>query len=63
MRQSIMFPIFSLAEQVLLLMPQRNEIYQALRQLGDKVLIIVSERAALRHDLMGRIYHRLTFRS
>jgi hypothetical protein len=54
-------PIFHLARQVLLLTPPRNEVYQALRQLGTEVRGIAAERAALRHDLMGRIYHRLLF--
>jgi hypothetical protein len=52
-------PIFHLAHEVLLLMPQRAEVNQALRTLSSAVLDIVTERAALRHDLMGRIYHRL----
>lgn len=52
-------PIFHLARDVLLQMPPRSEVVQALRDLGDHILGIVSERAALRHDLMGRIYHRL----
>ncbi len=52
-------PIFNLARQVLLQTPPRKEVYQALRELGKEVLAIVAERAALRHDLMGRIYHRL----
>ena len=52
-------PIFHLARQVLLELPQRSEVSGALRALSDSVMEIVAERAALRHDLMGRIYHRL----
>lgn len=52
-------PIFNLARQAMEELPAREEIQEALRQLGNHVLRIVEKRAALRHDLMGRIYHRL----
>ncbi|MEK6324319.1 MAG: hypothetical protein AABN33_21990 [Acidobacteriota bacterium] len=52
-------PIFSLAKSVILELPERAEVKDSLRELGAKVLKIVEERAALRHDLMGRVYHRL----
>jgi hypothetical protein len=52
-------PIFSLATQAMEELPARAETQDALRQLGNYVLKIVEQRAALRHDLMGRIYHRL----
>jgi hypothetical protein len=52
-------PIFKLARDVILQLPERAEVKDNLRELGEKVLKIVEERAALRHDLMGRVYHRL----
>lgn len=52
-------PIFNLARQAMEELPERSEVQEALRQLGNYVLKIVEQRAALRHDLMGRIYHRL----
>ncbi len=52
-------PIFNLARQAMEELPERSEVQDALRQLGNYVLMIVEQRAALRHDLMGRIYHRL----
>jgi hypothetical protein len=52
-------PIFNLARQAMEELPERSEVQDALRQLGKYVLKIVDQRAALRHDLMGRIYHRL----
>lgn len=52
-------PIFALATQAMEELPARAETQEALRQLGNYVLKIVEQRAALRHDLMGRIYHRL----
>src|SRR5581483_2162675 len=52
-------PIFQLALDVLNNLPQRHETFDALRMLADKVLSVVANRAALRHDLMVRIYHYL----
>jgi hypothetical protein len=52
-------PIFNLAREAMEELPERSEVQEALRQLGNHVLKIVEQRAALRHDLMGRIYHRL----
>lgn len=53
------FPIFNVARELLVELPATNDVDKALRFLGDKALTIVSRRAALRHDLMGRVYHRL----
>ena len=36
-----------------------SDVDAALKRLGEAALRITSRRAALRHDLMGRIYHRL----
>lgn len=50
-------PIFKIARDILQALPATAE--PALRKLADSAQQIVSMRAALRHDLMGRIYHRL----
>ena len=52
-------PIFHLARDVLLAIPPNADTAKALRTLAQQALDIVSERAALRHDLMGRVYHYL----
>ncbi len=52
-------PIFRVARDLLLALPANEDIENALRYLADRALEIVSQRAALRHDLMGRVYHRL----
>jgi hypothetical protein len=52
-------PIFHLAREVLLAIPSNADNLAALRALAQQALEIVSERAALRHDLMGRVYHYL----
>lgn len=52
-------PIFHLAREVLLSVPVSRDADAALRILAGQALEIVAERAALRHDLMGRIYHKL----
>ena len=52
-------PIFHLAREVLLAVPSNADSSAALRTLARQALEIVSERAALRHDLMGKIYHYL----
>jgi hypothetical protein len=52
-------PIFHVARELLLELPASKEINAAIKYLADRALEIVSERAALRHDLMGRVYHRL----
>ncbi|RPH95002.1 hypothetical protein EHM69_05790 [candidate division KSB1 bacterium] len=52
-------PIFLIAERVVMEMPERRESDTALKVLADAVTEISANRAALRHDLMGRIYHTL----
>jgi hypothetical protein len=52
-------PIFSLARDVLIAIPSSADNVLALKTLAKYALQIVSERAALRHDLMGRVYHYL----
>lgn len=52
-------PIFKLAREILQKLPRRKESREALKKLFKDISEIVAQRAALRHDLMGRIYHRL----
>ena len=52
-------PIFRVARDILLETPNRVEMHRALRALATQVNYITAQRAALRHDLMGRIYHQL----
>jgi len=52
-------PIFALACEILRELSGTPGLEDALRTLAQKALRITSRRAALRHDLMGRIYHRL----
>ena len=53
------YPIFHVAHQLLLALPSNPDSETALRSLAKTALDIVQQRAALRHDLMGRVYHRL----
>lgn len=53
------YPIFHVAHQLLLALPSNPDSDAALRSLAKTALEIVQQRAALRHDLMGRVYHRL----
>ena len=53
------YPIFHVAHQLLLALPSNPDSERALRSLARTALDIVQQRAALRHDLMGRVYHRL----
>jgi hypothetical protein len=50
-------PIFKVARDILLSLPAQSD--EAVRKLAKRSLEIVSKKAALRHDLMGRIYHLL----
>lgn len=52
-------PIFAVSRDLLRDLPANKDVSEAIRSLGKKALEIVGERAALRHDLMGRIFHRL----
>jgi hypothetical protein len=52
-------PIFKVAREVLLALASGADVDKAVRSLAGKALDIVRQRAALRHDLMGRVYHRL----
>ena len=52
-------PIFKIGYEILINTSASPEIDQSLRTLAEVALKITSRRAALRHDLMGRIYHLL----
>jgi hypothetical protein len=52
-------PIFKVAREILLALPSSPETDKALRRLAESAIKISRNRAALRHDLMGRIFHRL----
>jgi hypothetical protein len=52
-------PIFKVARDILLALPGSLDSESAIRGLAQRALEIVTKKAALRHDLMGRIYHLL----
>jgi len=52
-------PIFELASEVLIRLPSSPETEQAIEELVEGAIAISGSRAALRHDLMGRLFHRL----
>jgi len=56
-------PIFSLAHRILLSFPTSPNTETILKQLIHEALKIVSSGVLLKHDLMGRIYHRLLLRT
>jgi len=53
------YPIFHMATEVLRAIPSSPDMQKALHFQAARALEIVGQRAALRHDLMGRVYHRL----
>lgn len=52
-------PIFNVAREIAVDLQGIPDADKALRTLAETAQGITSRRAALRHDLMGRIYHRL----
>lgn len=52
-------PIFDLASDVLIRLPSSPETENAIEELVEGAIDISGSRAALRHDLMGRMFHRL----
>jgi hypothetical protein len=52
-------PIFRLATDILAKIPAGSAPDGAVRALAEKALEVCANKAALRHDLMGRIYHYL----
>lgn len=53
------YPIFHIAVEILSNISASKDFSNALEELAKTAQKIVGMRAALRHDLMGRIYHRL----
>lgn len=53
------FPIFDVASAVLMSLSSSADVDRALRSLVGIALRVVRQRTALRHDLMGRVYHQL----
>jgi len=53
------YPIFHLAQKVLSKLPNTPLTLELFEALIQSALRITSMRAALQHDLMGRVYHRL----
>lgn len=53
------YPIFHVACEILGNLTAKGEVTIAIIGLANTAQRIVSHRAALRHDLMGRVYHRL----
>ncbi len=53
------YPIFHLAIQTVVKIGNTMRIFMALERLAQAASEVVKLRVALRHDLMGRIYHRL----
>jgi len=52
-------PIFKVARELLISLSANADVDATLRRLAQTASRIVSRRAALRHDLMGRVYHKL----
>ncbi|MDP3062918.1 MAG: hypothetical protein Q8O40_06885 [Chloroflexota bacterium] len=52
-------PIFHVAHELLVGLPSNPDTEAEVRRLAQAALDIVRQRAALRHDLMGRVYHKL----
>lgn len=52
-------PIFLIARNILREIPAGSSSDEAVRRLAQRALEICSKKAALRHDLMGRVYHWL----
>ncbi|MBI1914356.1 MAG: hypothetical protein HYS12_06405 [Planctomycetes bacterium] len=53
------WPIFDTAFHVLDSLTANDDMRRAVQEMADTALWVVGRRAALRHDLAGRIFHRL----
>lgn len=53
------YPIFHLAREIMLKLTSNKDVMASVRYLAQQAKHIVRMRAALRHDLMGRVYHQL----
>jgi len=56
-------PVFALANSVCQSFPTSPDTDRILKKLIDTVLDVLSTGVLLRHDLMGRVYHRLLLRT
>lgn len=52
-------PIFRLAREIVERLPNSPGLLRSIERLASTALYITGNRALLRHDLMGRVYHRL----
>ncbi len=52
-------PIFYVGAELLGIFPYSPDISKALYILADKAAVVLRNRTALHHDLMGRVYHTL----
>ncbi len=52
-------PIFQIAADLLSTIPASRNTSKAVRFLGERAIDVLTKRAAMRHDLMGRVYHTL----
>ena len=59
LREINYFPIFHIARKLLSCISPDVDVVKAVRQLAGKARMVVGWRASLRHDLAGRLYHRL----
>jgi len=53
------YSIFHVSREVLLSLASNKEVFDTFEQMTEIARDIVSLRAALRHDLMGRVFHKL----
>ncbi|MCS7192006.1 MAG: N-6 DNA methylase [Armatimonadetes bacterium] len=51
--------VFDIARSILLTLPTDKRLDEAIKRCAEKVLQVVRMRAALQHDLVGRLYHLL----
>ena len=56
-------PVFWLAREILNAFPTSPQTESLLKQLADKALEVVASGILLKHDFMGRIYHKLLLRT
>ena len=56
-------PVFEIARDVLNSLPSSPTIETILKQVIDAALEVVSTGILLRHDFMGRVYHKLLLRT
>ncbi len=52
-------PIFKITSNIFAYLPASDEVYGAIAYLSERAIDISRKKAALKHDLMGRIYHKL----